>query len=96
MTPKKLFLYAKGKQIERKNRDSDMFLWFSNYAIPAVQYGIGAAFSKNSSIQYPQMPIYSDDKDKKETEERKIQLAILNEQKWAAQAQQRGLPPTIL
>ena len=74
MTPKKLFLYAKGKQIERKNRDSDMFLWFGNYAVPAIEIGVrGGAWGK-AKIEYPEKPIYSKETHTQDTE-RDIQKA---------------------
>ena len=47
MTPTKLLLYAKGKKIDRQNRDAEMYNWFLVYAIPAISCGIGAAFNKD-------------------------------------------------
>lgn len=74
-----------------------MYNWFCAYAIPAIACGIGAAFSKDAQIQYPKQSIYSDNtSDSEDTEDRELQMMIINEQKWAAQAKKRGLPPTIL
>jgi hypothetical protein len=53
MTPTKLLLYAKGKKIDKQNRDSEMYNWFLVYAIPAISCGIGAAFNKDLHIEYP-------------------------------------------
>lgn len=98
MTPTKLLLYAKGKKIDRQNRDSEMYNWFLIYAIPAISCGIGAAFNKDVRIEYPKQAILSEktEESKKDTDDKELQLMLLNEQKWAAQAEKRGLPPTIL
>lgn len=92
MTPTKLLLYAKGKKIDRQNRDSEMYNWFLVYAIPAISCGIGAAFNKDVHIEYPKQAILSE----KTEEDKELQLMLLNEQKWAAQTEKKGLPPTIL
>lgn len=99
MTPKKLRLFAKGKKIERQRCDAEMYNWFAAYAIPAVACGIGAAFSKNSHIKYPEQAISLEQAEENEdsnTYDKELQLMLLNEQKWAAQAERKGLPPTIL
>ena len=91
-------MYAKGKKIDRQNRDAEMYSWFFSYAIPAISCGIGAAFSQDAHIEYPKQPILSDkaEESKENTYDKELQLMLLNEQKWATQAEKRGLPPTIL
>nr|DAX01409.1 MAG TPA: hypothetical protein [Bacteriophage sp.] len=98
MTPTKLLLYAKGKKIDRQNRDSEMYNWFLVYAIPAISCGIGAAFSKDTHIEYPKQAILSEktEESEEDTYDKELQRMLLNEQKWAARAEKRGLPPTIL
>jgi hypothetical protein len=74
-----------------------MYNWFCAYAIPAIACGISTAFSKDAHIEYPKQSIYSNNtSDSEDTEDRELQMMIINEQKWAAQAEKRGLPPTIL
>lgn len=98
MTPKKLLLCAKGKKVDRQNRDAEMYNWFLVYAIPAISCGIGAAFNKDTHIEYPKQAILSEktEESKEDTYDKELQLMLLNEQKWAAQTEKRGLPPTIL
>lgn len=98
MTPTKLLLYEKGKKIDRQNRDSEMYNWFLVYAIPAISCGIGAAFNKDVHIEYPKQAILSErtEESEEDTYDKELQLMLLNEQKWAAQTEKKGLPPTIL
>ena len=92
MTPTKLLLYAKGKKIDRQNRDSEMYNWFLVYAIPAISCGIGAAFNKDVHLEYPKQAILSEktEESKKDTNDKELQLMLLNEQKWAAQTEERA------
>ena len=98
MTPTKLLLYAKGKKFDRQNRDAEKYNWCLVSAIPAISCGIGAAFNKDVHLEYPKQAILSEktEESKKDTNDKELQLMLLNEQIWAAQTEKKGLPPTIL
>lgn len=92
MTPTKLLLYAKGKKIDRQNRDSEMYNWFLVYAIPAISCGIGAAFNKDVHIEYPKQAILSEktEESKKDTNDKELQLMLLNEQNGRHRLKREG------
>lgn len=69
MTPKKLNLYAKGKKIERENKDLDIWLAVGRYIIPAIKLGVREGAWGKDNLEYPQEPLYKNLNKTENTEE---------------------------
>ena len=60
MTPKKLWMVAEGKKLERQRMDSDIWLAIGNYILPAIKMGVRSGAWGKGELEYPDKPIYSD------------------------------------
>lgn len=71
--PKDLQPYADAYNLERKDRDFEMWAWWGNYGIPALVFSIEHCLAgKKAKTEYVELPLMASEQDREEKKQRDI------------------------
>lgn len=96
--PADLKPYADAYNLEKKQKDNDMWTWFGTYGLSAVSVAVDHCLAgRKARSKYIEKPIIEQQSiNGKEITEKDIKKAIITEQMYMAAAERKGLPETII
>lgn len=96
--PADLQPYADAYNLDKKQRDNEMWMWFGTYGLSAVSVAVEHCLAgRKARSKYIEKPIIGQQSiNGKEITEKDIRKAIITEQMYMVAAERKGLPETII
>ena len=102
LVPNELRSFYKAYKNKQRIKDEEMWIWFGNYGLSALNVAIDKYFGdKGSKEEYIKEPILTkefenDGLTEDEIQEKELRKALLAEEQWIIAGKQKGLPETII